>query len=130
MSCPKTGRNTGQPAPALINKKQYTLFVVQPPLLEKGRLKQKPKRRKTSYESTRNGGIMAERPTKTYKAGSITASIWNNHGAKGDYQTVTLERRYKDKDGNWKNSNALRVPDVPKAQLVLNKAYEKLTLEE
>jgi len=40
------------------------------------------------------------------------------------FKTVTFERSYKDKDGEWKKTGTLRIQDLPKATLVLNKAYE------
>ncbi|MFH1648934.1 MAG: hypothetical protein ABIA93_00085 [Candidatus Woesearchaeota archaeon] len=68
-------------------------------------------------------------PEKTFKAGAVSAKVWSNLGAKGEYKTVTLERTYKDKQGNWQNSSSLRVTDIPKAQLVLSKVFEQLVLE-
>jgi hypothetical protein len=66
-------------------------------------------------------------PKKRFRAGAISATIWNNkgqsqNGGEVDYQTISLERTYKDKDGNWKYTNSLRVSDIPKATMVLQKA--------
>jgi hypothetical protein len=69
-------------------------------------------------------------PEKKFKAGSITATVWLNQTRKGpskfSYRTVNLERNYKDKDNKWKSTSSLRLNDLPKAVLVLNKAYEYL----
>jgi hypothetical protein len=35
-----------------------------------------------------------------------------------------------DKEGNWQTTSSLRVGDIPKATLVLNKAYEYLMLKD
>ena len=43
---------------------------------------------------------------------------------------MNLQRRYADKDGVWKSTDSLRVNDLPKAVLVLQKAYEYLVLRE
>jgi len=73
-------------------------------------------------------------PKKTFRAGAISATVWNNstdkNGETVEYSTVTFERSYKDADGSWKTTNSLRVNDLPKASLVLNKAYEHLALLE
>ncbi len=75
-------------------------------------------------------------PEKKFKAGAITATIWKNKGTSStgeptDYFTVSFERTYKDKaTGDWRKTNSLRQMDLPKAILVLNKAYEFLTLKE
>lgn len=80
--------------------------------------------------------IMGQKhPTKKFKAGAITATIWKNKGTSSTgepttYFTVSFERTYKDKSGEWKKTNSLRQLDLPRAVLVLNKAYEFLTLKQ
>ena len=74
-------------------------------------------------------------PEKKFSTGVITATVWQNQG-KGrngeivGYRTVSLQRRYKDKNGAWQTANSFRVNDLPKAALVLQKAYEYLVLRE
>lgn len=71
-------------------------------------------------------------PEKKFRAGAITATVWSNEtvkdGKKVSYKTISFERSYKDKDDEWKQTNSLRITDIPKAVLVLNKAYEYLAL--
>ena len=74
-------------------------------------------------------------PEKKFSTGVITATVWQNHGKgrNGEavaYRTVSLQRRYKDKNGIWQSANSLRINDLPKASLVLQKAYEYLVLRE
>ena len=73
-------------------------------------------------------------PEKKFKAGAISATVWLNEkeedGKKIGFRTVNLERSYLDKDGNWHNTSTLRVSDLPKAKLVIDKAYEYLVLHE
>ncbi len=64
------------------------------------------------------------------RVGSIEVAIWVNNNGKGDYQTVTMQRSYKDKDDKWAKTNTLRVNDIPTAILALEKAYEKIVLKE
>lgn len=77
---------------------------------------------------------VGNQPEKKFKAGAVSATIWLNKGQKGDeeveYKTITLERNYTDKDGKWHSTNSFRITDLPKASLVLQKAYEYLTLHE
>lgn len=75
------------------------------------------------------------RPEKQFAAGSIRATIWKNEittkeGTPSSFRTVTFERSYKDKSGDWKTTSALRINDLPKATLVLNKAYEFMAISE
>jgi len=74
-------------------------------------------------------------PEQKFSAGVISATIWKNQGTskKGEeveYRTISLQRSYTDKEGNWKSTNSFRVNDLPKAMLVLNKAYEYLVLKQ
>src|SRR3989338_2727127 len=74
-------------------------------------------------------------PEKRFSTGVVTATVWQNAG-KGrtgeivSYRTVSLQRRYKDKNGVWQSANSFRVNDLPKASLVLQKAYEYVVLRE
>jgi len=79
--------------------------------------------------------VSSNLPEKKFRAGSITATVWENQtkNAEGNtisYRTVSITKSYKDKDGRWKNTNTLRMNDIPKANLVLSKAYEFLALSE
>ncbi|KHO45951.1 MAG: hypothetical protein QS98_C0006G0016 [archaeon GW2011_AR3] len=74
-------------------------------------------------------------PEKKISTGGISATIWQNQGVSKTgqaavYRTITLQRRYKDKADKWQSTNSLRVNDLPKAALVLNKAFEYLVLKE
>lgn len=74
-------------------------------------------------------------PEKKFRASPVSATIWANEvqtkeGETRLYRTVILERTYKDKDGVWKSTSSLRANDLPKAVLVLNKAYEYVSIKE
>ena len=72
-------------------------------------------------------------PEKKFTAGPISASVWLNkatrpNGEESVFKTVTLQRGYKDRNGNWQNTQTLRANDLPKAVLVLDKAYEYIIM--
>ena len=75
-------------------------------------------------------------PEKRFSTGVINATVWKNQGVNKktnepvEYRTVSLQRRYQDKEGVWKSTNSLRINDLPKASLVLDKAYEYIVLKE
>lgn len=73
-----------------------------------------------------------KRPEIEFSSGSIRATIWNNETNKDgkpiNFKTVSFERSYKDNNGDWKTTSALRVNDIPRASLVLNKAYEYIAM--
>ncbi len=72
-----------------------------------------------------------QQPDKKFKAGAVSATIWANElkdkmGKPFSIYTVSFERSYKDREGQWKSTNSLRVNDIPKLQLVAAEAYEYL----
>ena len=69
------------------------------------------------------------KPETKFKAGGITATVWQNISEKGTYATVKLARSYMDKDKAWKETNSFRETDIPKAALVLQEAYKYLQLK-
>jgi len=62
------------------------------------------------------------------KVGGITATVWKNELGGKEYLTVTLQKSYKDRVGEWKRTNSLRQNDVPKAVLALQQAFETIAL--
>jgi hypothetical protein len=76
---------------------------------------------------------MGSAPIKKFVSGNVSVSVWENPSTKEgmqNYFTVSIDRRYKDKNDEWKNSNSFRVSDLPKAILVLQEAYRYLALKE
>ena len=73
-------------------------------------------------------------PQKRYRAGSCEAAVFENEISR-DGQTVlvkkvSIQKRYKDKDDEWKSTHSLDKNDIPKMMLALSKAFEYLTLRE
>ena len=73
-------------------------------------------------------------PEMKFRAGAVTATVWSNvghrDGEETSYNTISLERCYKDKNNAWQNTSSLRLNDLPKAALVLSKASEYLVLNQ
>ena len=74
-------------------------------------------------------------PIKKFRVGGITASVWRNEETQPDgnilvKHSVQIQKRYRDKEGNWQDSNSYFANDLPKLQLVVAKAYEFATLIE
>ena len=74
-------------------------------------------------------------PEKRFRAGAISATVWLNNGQSKDgklaqFRTISIERAYKDKSGEWKYTNSFRVGDLPKASLVLDEAFKHLVLKQ
>jgi len=73
-------------------------------------------------------------PEKRFKAGSCEAAVFENEivrdGNTVMVKKVAIQKRYKDKDGEWKSTHSLDQNDIPKMMLALSKAYEYLTLRD
>lgn len=68
-------------------------------------------------------------PEKKFRAGTVTATVWKNFvkrkdGGQGVYRTISIERSYKDKNNSWQTTNSFRINDLPRAELVLRRAFE------
>ena len=72
-------------------------------------------------------------PEKQFRAGAVRAAIWRNevdqNGRTVVRHSVRLTKRYCDRDGQWKDSDTLFVNDLPRARLVLDKAFEYIVLK-
>jgi hypothetical protein len=84
-------------------------------------------------ENVKTEVVSGNMPEKRFSTGAINATVWQNEGKSKageavNFRTVSLQRRYKDKDGNWQSTNNLRINDLPRASLVLQKAYEFIVL--
>jgi len=79
---------------------------------------------------------MTNIPEKKFRAGVISATIWQNQGQSKktgestSYRTISLQRGYKDKNNQWQNTNSFRINDLPRAAVVLKQAYEYLVTKQ
>ena len=70
-------------------------------------------------------------PVKRFGAGAVQVAVWENDGKDGEkFNTVSIQRNYKDKNDEWKSSSSMKISDIPKAILALQKTYEYLVLKE
>ena len=112
-------------------EKQYTCW-----LMSKGMLKQNPKgMRSINMEKIKTETVSGNIPEKRFSTGALSATVWQNEGKSKEgqdvsYRTVTFQRRYKDPNGEWQTANSLRVNDLPKACLILGKAYEYIVVKD
>ena len=74
---------------------------------------------------------MSQQPEVVFRHGPCSAAIFANTCTRGQNQftmrTVAFQRRFMDKDGKWQSTSSLRVNDIPRAILVLQKSFEYLT---
>ncbi|OGG46353.1 MAG: hypothetical protein A3F84_13505 [Candidatus Handelsmanbacteria bacterium RIFCSPLOWO2_12_FULL_64_10] len=70
-------------------------------------------------------------PDIVFKHGRCSAAVFSKEITRGEKtfqaKSVSFQKRYLDKNGEWQTSSYLDVNDIPKAVLVLNKAYDYMT---
>ena len=75
---------------------------------------------------------MSNKPERVFQHGGVKAAIFaNEHEKDGESFTknsISVQRVYRDKEGKFKTTNSLYVNDLPKAVLVLQKAFDYLTV--
>ena len=64
-------------------------------------------------------------PVKKFRANGVVLSVWENEGSKGPFHTFTMQRVYKDSEGNWKTSTTLRNSDLPVLADLCVKAFSE-----
>lgn len=76
---------------------------------------------------------MSKAPEKTFRIGSVSASVFVNHvqadSGKRIIRNVNLQRRYKDGD-EWKSSTSFGLADLPQAIRALQLAQQHVEAEE
>ena len=91
--------------------------------------------RSVNMEQVKTENVSGNIPEKKFSTGALTATVWENQGKNKEgldvsFRTVSFQRRYMDKNGEWQSTSTLRINDLPKASLVLQKAYEYLVMKE
>ena len=69
-------------------------------------------------------------PLAKFKAGQVSAAIWSNEVQmpRGAVKILkaTIQRRYKDRNGQWQSSTSFSRNEIPLAIHCLRKAFERI----
>jgi hypothetical protein len=72
------------------------------------------------------------KPEKKFRCGAVEAAVFVNKIDKDGQilrlKKVSIQKRYKDADGNWNSTNSYDANDLPKLKLVADEAYRYLAL--
>ena len=61
-------------------------------------------------------------PKKTYRAGNISLSLWENDNNK----SYSFQKVYKEENSNqWKQTQVLNLNDLPKLKMLVEEAYKE-----
>lgn len=74
--------------------------------------------------------MTGQKPIVTVRAGQVSSDIFENeitvNGRKVTVLKASVQKRYKDKDGNLKSTTSFSKQELPLAIFVMQKAYEKM----
>ena len=77
---------------------------------------------------------MSNKPEKVFQNGAVRAAIFVNErerdGQSFTKKQVSFQKVYRDKEGEFKTTHSLEINDLPKAVVVLQKAYDYLTVRQ
>jgi len=77
---------------------------------------------------------MSSQPEKVFQHGAVRASVFVNdvssNGRSFQIPKVIVQKRYKDKQGQWQSSSSFDVNDLPRVVAAATKAFEHLTSKE
>jgi len=77
---------------------------------------------------------MSNKPEKVFQHGAVKVAIFANEREKDGrfftVKSVSFQKLYRDRDGILKTTGSLDVDDLPKAVVVLQKAYDYLTVRQ
>lgn len=67
-------------------------------------------------------------PLAKFKAGQVSAAIWENavntNGKTSTVLKAQVQRRFKDRDGQWKSTTSLGRNEIPLAMYCLQKCFQ------
>lgn len=70
------------------------------------------------------------KPVKTYKAGLVSLSLWENETKEGKAKSFTFKRAYQNLDGSWADTSSLKMSDLPKLRALIDEAYKENIVNE
>lgn len=81
----------------------------------------------------KNNDTPTNKPHYKCKCGNVQGTVWENKTVKDGNEisilSVSIQRGYKDKEGNWKNTTSFQLNDIPKVRSVLQRIYEDLLIK-
>ena len=79
--------------------------------------------------------MTGQKPICKFQVGQVSAALWENkittkNGNEVDMLKATVQRRYKDKNGEWQSSSSFGRSEIPLAIYCLGKAFQKIIEEQ
>ncbi len=75
-----------------------------------------------------------QKPVAKFRAGLVSAALWENQvqvrGNAVKMLKATVQRRFKDRDGEWKSTQSFGRNEIPLAIHCLQQAFERMIADE
>jgi hypothetical protein len=72
-----------------------------------------------------NNGASINPPADVIRDGNLKASIWRNESENGSFYATTFSRSYKDREGQYRETNSFVAADLLKLSKLADQAYER-----
>jgi len=69
------------------------------------------------------------KPEHAVRVGGIQIAIWSNETSKGTFQSITIDKSYKEGE-TWKRTKSFKPTDLVKVQLGITEALKYLYLKD
>ena len=103
------------------------------PIYRMNRYKNQNGDKNMEYKKIQPTQTKTNQPLKKFRAGRITATIWESVIQKDKEQitvyNTSIEKNYKDKEDKWQTTSSFNITDLPKVNLVCDEAFKFLTLK-
>ena len=90
--------------------------------------------RVTSDDKPKVKQMAGQKPIAKFRAGSVSCALFENdipvNGTTKTILKASIQRRYKDKNGDWQSSTSFSRNEVPLAIYCLEKAFEVMVSEQ
>ena len=75
-----------------------------------------------------------QKPIKEFRIGQIQVAVWRNESQENGQtivkHSVRIQKRFRDEDSEYKDTNNYFPDELPKLSLAVNRAYEFIALKE
>ena len=69
------------------------------------------------------------KPEHTIRCGGIQLAVWSNETTKGTFQSITIDKSYKDGE-TWKRTKSFKPADLVKLQLGITEVLKYLYIKD
>ena len=73
-----------------------------------------------------NANAATSPPIAKLRIGLITGNIWQRVSKEGTFHSVSFERRYRDKEGNWHTSHSFDTEDLLALSKLADQAHSRI----